>query len=175
MMSIQKTLLVAFLFIVLLFALNLGVYIWGDVKRTTSITDLLNGIERQELIVAIRHDLEDLHKQNSFLVMSYSSTTGAEISTDNLNYYIQQGKNIQGKIEKIHKLLPQTEIAGITKFEVAFIALVDSWRKFYIYFGRDHSKSLIEWSVNTEPLTSKLIQILLPELEAREKELKQEN
>ncbi len=174
-MSIRKTLLVAFLSIVLLFALNLAVYIWGDVKRTNTITDLLNGIERQELLVAIRHDLEDLHKKTSLLILAYSSTTGAENSTDDFNDLNQQATNIHEKIKKIRKLLPQTEIARIANFEVAFIALVDSWRKFYFHFGRDHSKSLIEWSVNTEPLNSKLIQILLPELEGREKQLKQES
>ena len=172
-MRIQKTLLVAFLFIVLLFALNLGVYFWGDFKRTNSITDLLNSIERQELLVAIRHDVEDLHAQNSLLVQVDSSEAVAEISTEDFDYFNQQAEYIHEQIKDIRELLPQTEIARIEKFEVAFLALMDSSRKFYVYFGRDHTKSLIEWSMNTEPLSSELIQTLLPEQEAREKELKQ--
>ena len=59
---------------------------------------------------------------------------------------------------------------AIFEFEKSFQALSASWRKFYVYFGRDHTKALVELAIHTEPLSAKIINVLLPKLVDTEKQ-----
>ena len=66
-MSIRRRLVLAFVPILLLFAVNLSVYFWSTALRNRAMEDLRQAVSRQILITAIKQDLSDVQKQIALL------------------------------------------------------------------------------------------------------------
>src|ERR1022692_4748476 len=75
-MTIRRRLTLSFLAILVLFALNLVVYFWGNRKRESSVEDLRRAISRQALISTVRQNLSDVQKQVTLLSQIVTDAAG---------------------------------------------------------------------------------------------------
>src|SRR3972149_1621216 len=62
-MTIRRRLVLAFATILVLFCLNLGVYLWGKSKQSSTVVALEKAVSSQLLVASINQSLNNLQKQ----------------------------------------------------------------------------------------------------------------
>ncbi|MCP4202720.1 MAG: adenylate/guanylate cyclase domain-containing protein [bacterium] len=113
--------------ILLLFALNLGVYFWGNARQTELILDLKTALESKDLVVEIR-DLV-ARRQRDTEVMEPLVTTGAvRLDTGQLEDIRSRTREIEGMIERLHGLSHSSSTA---RLGAVFRDLAQAWLDVY--------------------------------------------
>jgi len=66
-MKIRRRLGLSFLLILLLYGVNLGIYAWGNQKRSVSVETLQKALSRQVIFSSIKQKLSNLQKEVTLL------------------------------------------------------------------------------------------------------------
>ncbi len=169
-MTIRRRLTLSFLAILLLFAVNLVVYFWGNQIRQSTVEDLRRAISRQALIANIRQNLSDVQKQVTLL--SQVATDAGGLPTgggpgDVAQFESQLGA-ILGTIREFQTLSDAGARPKVDVFAKTCADLIASWRIYYESFGPNPSKAITELAVRADPLSQSVLQQLLPELQKAE-------
>src|SRR5262249_16485043 len=169
-MSIRRRLSFSFLIVIMLLALNLVVYFWGDSRRKASFAELRRAVERQVLISSVQQKLNDYQRQVGLLsvVTADSGTAGA--SPDEVPPFGRGLDLMLGDIARVRAHTGSGGTALIDEFSRVFIELSASWRMFYMNFGLDKARALNEVVTRAEPLSQKMMQDLLPKLQVEEQD-----
>jgi len=169
-MTIRRRLALSFLAILVLFALNLVVYFWGNQKRKSTVEELRKAIDRQILIATIAQDVRDTRKRVQLLseVLVEAATGGADPEQQ-----AQFNGLLQSIAEKIHQLRDLSEFEArvkVSEFDQRYEELSTSWRIFYENFGVNQPKAIKELAVTADPLSVRVVDELLPQLQEGEKQ-----
>jgi signal transduction histidine kinase/DNA-binding response OmpR family regulator len=171
-MTILRRLTLSYLAILVLLGLNLIVYFWSDSKRQLSFEELRRAIGRQNLISAIREELDNCQKQVTLLSQITGGGAGANgASPDEIARF---NGRLNAISEKIHQMSLLEDAPGrrrIESFGAAFQDLSNSWRIFYENLGHHQARAIQEAVMHSEPLSEKVIHDLLPQLERNEKDM----
>jgi len=168
-MTIQRRLSLSFLIILMLFAVNLVIYFWGNQRRLSTVEGLRSALSRQALIAVLNQNLNNIQKQITLLsqvATESSASTGAD-PTD-VAEFNKQLKKVEQDINELHSLSEPDTKANIAAFAEAYQQLSTSWRVFYENFGVDQAKAITELVVRAEPLAQEVIQQRLPQLQQGE-------
>src|SRR5690242_17970690 len=79
-MTIRRRLALSFFVILLLFAVNLVIYFWGNQRRETTVEVLRRAVSRQALISGLNQNLNDIQKQLTLLNQVTGDNGGATAS-----------------------------------------------------------------------------------------------
>jgi signal transduction histidine kinase len=166
-MTIRRRLLLSFLVILLLFALNLAIFFWGNQKRQTSVEALRLAVSRQILISGLNQNLNDLQKQVTLIseVTTETPTGGDPVRIAQFDVQLQK---IESQIGELKSLSGPEALKNIEAFSDTYRKLSASWRTFYENFGIDQSKAITELAVRAEPLAQEVLQKRLPQLQTDE-------
>jgi signal transduction histidine kinase len=169
-MTIRRRLTLSHFAILVLLACNLGIYYWSDIKRKSTFEELRRAISRQILISSIQQRLNDYQKQVTLLSQILTDPTSSGASPEEIAQFNDRLKTIDDQIGQMSSLSDGAGKDKIDTFQSAFADLSASWRIFYENFGRNQSRAITEVVVRAEPLSQKVMQELLPQLQQDEKD-----
>jgi diguanylate cyclase (GGDEF)-like protein/PAS domain S-box-containing protein len=163
-MTMRTRLRWASLTILIFFALNLGVHVWGDRERTARLAELQSGIERQLLISDLRKRLSEAHREMALLAAALGGQ-GPDAGNP------EARAAFAARLEQITDRLDSVRAVPGTAGRVAEVwrDLEDSWSKAYGSFGVDHERAIKELSLRSDPLSHELLTKLLPQWEGEER------
>jgi signal transduction histidine kinase len=163
-MTIRRRLSAAFFVIVLLFAVNLIIYFWGNQRRQSTVEALRRAVSSQALISSINQTLNDIQKQVTLLSQAAEGTSvGADpVEVAQFN---QQLQSVARQITDLSNLSEPENRKDIDSFANIFKDLAASWQVFYRSFGVDQTQAITELAIRAEPLTQEVLQIRLPQLQ----------
>src|SRR5215470_205520 len=164
-MTIRRRLAFAFSLIIFLFAVNLMIYYWGNLRRQSSVEALRRAVSSQASISAINQDLNDIQKQVTLLSQVATETAAGGANAGEVSQFNRQLQEVESKIEQLHDQSEPETRANIESFSEAFQNLSASWRVFYQNFGVDQAKAITELAVRAEPLSQDLLKVRLPQLQ----------
>ncbi|PYS05196.1 MAG: hypothetical protein DMG16_00505 [Acidobacteria bacterium] len=166
-MTIRRRLLLSFLLILVLFAVNLVIFYWSNQKRQTSVEALRRAISRQILISGVNQNLNDIQKQVT-LLSEITTETPAGGDAAGVAQFKAQLEKVENQIGELQSLSEPETRKNIEAFADAYRKLSASWRIFYENFGINQTKAITELAVRAEPLTQEVLQTRLPQLQADE-------
>jgi signal transduction histidine kinase len=169
-MTIRRQLSLSHGAILVLLGCNLVFYSWSDIKRKSSVEALRRAIARQSLISSIQQKLNDYQKQVSLLGQITIGPASSGVSAEEIAQFNRGLDSIGNHISEVSSLSDAEARGKIEIFKKAFSELSASWRVFYENFGRNQSRAITEVVIRAEPLSQKVIQELLPQLQQDEKE-----
>jgi signal transduction histidine kinase len=168
-MTIRRRLSLSFLVILLLFALNLVIYSWGNTRRQLTAEALRRAVARQGLISELSQNLNDIQKQVTLRGQVAIENTQAGVAPEDIAQFKQQLLGVEDEIQKLSDLAEPEARADFASFADAYRQLSSSWQIYFENFGRNQTKAITEMALGVEPLTQEVIQKRLPQLKSDEK------
>ncbi len=163
-MKIQRRLELSFLLILLLYGLNLGIYAWGNQKRSLSVETLQKALSRQILLSSIKQNLSNLQKQVTLLSQVMAEVAADGLGANEITQFNAQTASIASEIAALKQLSDAEVSTEIQAFEKTYLDLSRSWRIFYKNFGIRHSRAITELAVRADPSSTHLMMDVLPRL-----------
>lgn len=163
-MSIRRRLFVSFLVIVGLFGVNLMVYFWGNQKRKVTLDELRRAMDRASLMSSIDKHLNDRQKQMALMSQIAADVSSAGADDAQIQELNRDLADIGRQIEALRKLSDAPARTAVEEFAKAYQDLSESWRIFFINFGRNQPLAITELALRAEPRSQKLLLELLPNL-----------
>lgn len=145
------------------------IYFWSNQKRSATVEELRRAISRQILIASIKQDLNDLQKQVALLSQVVVEVGASGVGAEQTLQFNRQIEAIGRQIQGLGELSESEAQAKVESFGKTYEELSASWRIFYQNFGINHTKAVVELATRADPLSQRLIQQLLPQLQADEK------
>ncbi len=170
-MTIRRRLVLSFLLVLALTGLNLVVFFWSSSKREGTVEELRRASARQLLISSIREDLNDVQKQVTLLSQVLPEAARSGAGPEDISRFGSRLDGIAGSIQKLRALSKPAEWSRVDAFGKVFQELAASWRVFYENLGVHQSKAITELVVRGEPLSQRVVQELLPELQREQRQL----
>ncbi|MBI4458440.1 MAG: hypothetical protein HY648_00095, partial [Acidobacteria bacterium] len=134
-MTIRQRLILAFATILVLFCLNLGVYLWGKNRQASTVAALERAVSRQLLVASINQSLNNLQKQVALIseVMAEAAQGGA--GPQEIAQFTSRLDAIEQQIEELGRLSDPAEQSRIDPLRQDYQKLKASWRIFFQNFG----------------------------------------
>ena len=168
-MTIQRRINLSFLVIAVLFVANLGIYLWNGQRSAVSADSLRRATARQPLLAEIEQKIANLQKQVSLLSQAITeSGTGADAA--DIAQFKGQLAKVTGGIKQLEVLTDPDMRPQVVTLAEAFRDLSESWIIFYENFGVHHPKAIMELAIHGDPLSRRVIEELLPALQAADRE-----
>lgn len=168
-MSIRRRLTLSFLTILALFGLNLVIYYWGKQLQSASVEALRQAIARQVLTASVHQNLTDLQREIALLSASMTEAASGGAGPEQIAQFQERIQFVGGQIAELKTLsdLPgQQAVAALAK---DFEELGAAWLTFYENFGVNQAKAVVALATRAEPLSQRVIQQILPQLQGDEK------
>jgi class 3 adenylate cyclase/CHASE3 domain sensor protein len=164
-MRIRAKLGLAFVLILLLYALNLIITFWGNERRERAVNALLNASERERLIVEIMQETEDQQKQITVMGAIYDPAMAVPMLPEHIQRLRGQLASIVRRIEHVARLTDESARPPVHALGEAFAKLTTTWMVFHENFGTaQHQKAVVELAVNGDPLSQTITREVLPKL-----------
>ena len=171
-MTIRRRLSLSFFVILLLFAVNLVIYFWGNQRREATVEVLRRAVSRQALISGLNQNLNDIQKQLTLLNQVTADNAAGAAATAagpaEIAQFDTQLQKLEQQVEDLRSLAERETAGNIDEFAAAYKTLENSWRTVYTNFGVNQTKAITELAVTAEPLSQDILQKRLPELQAAE-------
>lgn len=161
-MKIRRRLGFSFLLILLLYGVNLGVYAWGNQKRSVSVETLQKALSRQILFSSIKQNLSNLQKEVTLLSQVMAQMASEGLGASEISQFNARTALISEEIDGLSQLSDAEVSEEIKSFEKAYLGLSQSWKIFYENFGVNHSKAIAALAVRADPVSTHLLMDVLP-------------
>lgn len=151
-------------------ALNMGVYYWGALQRQQTHDELLHAVQRQSILVQVRHALDD---QKRFVELTAGAFGVVEPPREEeRREFARDLAQVPEALSELERLVPEEERKATMNELVALsLELARNWQLFYDNQGTDPSASVVA-IVRSEPLAHALMTERLPaELEREGREV----
>jgi len=129
-MKLRDKLGLAFLAVLVLFALNMVVYFWGDHRHTATINDLREALSRQLQLGELVEGVQDRNREVNLLA--------GLVGTGAVDFDAEQIAGIQERLEMnrrdfeaLKASTPPEREAELAPVEKAYEQLLDGWAAFY--------------------------------------------
>jgi class 3 adenylate cyclase len=167
-MTIKRRINLSFLTIAVLFAANLGIYLWNGQRSSLSADSLRRATARQPLLADIQQNIANIQKQVSLLSQAITES-GAGADAAEIAQFKAQLAAVADEIGKLQALADPDMRAPIAAFAAQFHDLAESWIVFYQNFGVHHPKAIMELAVRGDPLSRRVSQEMLPALQTADR------
>ena len=173
-MSIRHQLGFGVLLIVIVYVTSIAVVVWSDRQRRSAVDELEQSGRTIQLYFQLSRDIDSIDRQIQLMSgdLALSSVSGGGTSPEPLSVPFIDGQDrqmakIMTTLEEIAKNQDEQD-EEFQSFRSELGQLLDSWRRYFLYYGRDQEKALEELIINSEPLSASAYRIRLPALEERE-------
>jgi class 3 adenylate cyclase len=167
-MSIQRRINLSFLVIAVLFAVNVGIYIWNNGRARGSADSLRRSIRRELLFADVREEITVYQKQMEVMSQSFAGAS-APASPADIAQLEQRLRTTSSEAHEIEQLADPGMRADFTAFAKSFDELSASWLVFYRNVGVNPSLAIKELAIRSEPLSQKVIEEMLPRVLAEDR------
>lgn len=167
-MSIQRRLALSFLAILVLFGLNLLIYFWSNSRRSATVEALARAVNRQILLAGISQQLNDLQKQVALLSQVIDQSGRSSAGPEAIAEFNAQLQKIGNGIQELQSLSEPSTRSQVETFGKTYQDLSASWGAFYRNLGANQSKAILELVTRADPLSQRVIQQMLPQLQEEE-------
>ena len=166
-MRMQPRLLGALLAILVFFALNLGIHVWGNKSRQKALVELNSAITRQLRLATIKGQLSDAHRELALLSGALDEDGAGEATPEAKSAFAARLDLIAAGLEDVRNIPGGSRMQ--TRFSTVFYDLRRSWMLAYGSLGVDDSTAIAELALRSDHLSTELLTRLLPQWEAEEK------
>ncbi len=166
-MKLGLRLTLTFLGVLLLFGLNLVVYLASDRRQETTVEELGRAISSQLLLASIGEDVRSTRRQIA-LISQMDPKEVEGIREEAIAQFELQLADLHKEIEAFLILSDRADKETPSALRQSFGELGDSWRIFYRNFGVHHEKAMLELVSRGEPLSQQVIRDILPQLQKEE-------
>jgi class 3 adenylate cyclase len=167
-LTIRRRLFVTFLVINILFALNVGLYLWSNARRKNTINDLQQAVLAQKTLDTVQQSLNNIQRQITLLGQSMDSASGA--SAEEIAQFKEQVLGVRKSIDSLVKLSTGDVRKRVEALSASYADLNASWLIFYEDYGVRHTAAIMEMAIHAEPLSQDILDRQVPALLAAEKE-----
>ena len=143
-MTIRRRLAFSFATILVLFCLNLGVYLWSKSRQGSAVMALQRAVSRQLLVASVSQSLNNLQKQITLLNGIIVEAVQAGADPQDVAQFESRLQTIDRQIEELERLSESTDRARIESLRKDYRELNSSWDIFYKNFGVNQSKAIVE-------------------------------
>ncbi|OFW05415.1 MAG: hypothetical protein A3G20_08915 [Acidobacteria bacterium RIFCSPLOWO2_12_FULL_59_11] len=168
-MTIRRRLVLAFATILVLFCLNLGVYLWGKSKQSSTVVALEKAVSSQLLVASINQSLNNLQKQVALISEIMVETAQGGAGPGEIAQFSSRLEAIAQQIEELGRLSDPRDRDRIESLRNDYQDLKSSWQVFFQNFGVNQSKAILELATKGDPLSQQVINQMLPQLQEDEK------
>ena len=169
-MTIRRRLAFSFATILVLFCLNLGVYLWSKSRQSSAVMALERAVSRQLLVASISQSLNNLQKQITLLNGIIVEAVQAGADPQDVAQFESRLQDTDRQLEELERLSEPADRARIGSLRKDYRDLISSWDIFYKNFGVNQSKAIVELATRGDPLSQRVINQLLPQLQDDEKQ-----
>jgi diguanylate cyclase (GGDEF)-like protein/PAS domain S-box-containing protein len=166
-MSVRRRLLVAFLLLLSLFALNVAIDDWSRRRRAESFESLRQGLARQVVLASLRQKVGDLQKEMALLSEVYADASGGGTSAEEMARFQAAVEEVDRELSRLEELADPAAPA-VKHLAAAGRDLAWSWTLAFQSFGVDNARSIALLSRAADPLSRRVLQQLLPQVEREE-------
>jgi serine phosphatase RsbU (regulator of sigma subunit) len=168
-MTIRRRLNLSFLAILIFFAANEAIYLWGARLRARTMQTLDNSRRREVLIGSIRQEIDNLHKQVTLLSEIPFNTAQTKIDPLAHKYFEDRINQAGGDIDQLRQLSESSYRGAADEVADLYKKLSATWLAFYDYLGTDRALALAN-QIRGDRQSKQLQLRDLPKLEAAEKD-----
>src|SRR3989442_1627835 len=159
-MTIRRRLTLAFLAILMLFAVNQAFQLWNVQLRTRTMETLDRALKRQVVMALLHETVDNLRKQVSLL----SEIQGGGEASEARRLFHEEVDRAAAQIRELKDLGDAGERPAVAHLEQTYGNLAEAWRKFYEYLGVEQGWALA-YQVRAEALSRDILVELLPQLQ----------
>ena len=170
-MLLRKNIQLAFIVILILFALNFAINLWSTQTASVATEALRQATFRQALLTTINQGVGDMQQRIVRLGQIRFDAAGTPLAPDEIEQMNLRSTAISGQIAMLHKLSSEEMRAKVEALQKNYSDLDASWRIFYQNFGVNHARALTELALHTEPLNQRVLFEAIPQLAESEKQL----
>jgi class 3 adenylate cyclase len=163
--TIRRRLTLAFLTILVIFAINQGFQLWSARLRVRTMTTVDRALKRQLLMGTLHETIDNLSKQVALLGQLEASGEAPKAQ----GFFDAELDRATASIRELKDLSDSGERAPVEALEQTYADLSDAWRKFYEYFGVEREWALA-YQLRAEPLGRTIIGEMLPQLQRQQAE-----
>jgi signal transduction histidine kinase/DNA-binding response OmpR family regulator len=168
-MTIRRRLILSYVAIVFLFALNLVVYFVSKHRRTDAFNALGQAVQRQALLATISQGVGNIQKLVELSSQVQGETAGDAVGEEATDQFTKQLDAITEAAAK-HRSLSTAEVEHVSRqFGEGFAKLRGSWALYYSHIGIDQPRAIAELALRGEPRAFQVSQVLLPRLRELER------
>jgi len=160
--SIRAKLILAFGILLALGTINIGVYYWGAAQRISGYEQLKRAIDRQVLILDVRHLLQDQIKLVNLMAMENVVPDGALPTQEEYINYTRLMDTISVRLEAIEVRSDPERRAAVAALHEKTKQLADAWRTFFRNQGPDPALAAEALYTRALPLADELLTTDLP-------------
>ena len=162
-LSVRHRLILSFIAILSLFAVNQAINIWSDRARSHVIETLSQALNRKVLTVSVRQQLADLHKEVTLLGEVRFEPGSAPDPAARQGFETKLARTA-ADVHELTLLSGSRDSVDTKALEECFGQLADLWKKFYEYLGVEQAWSVAAL-VRSDPLTQRMLGEIVPRLE----------
>src|SRR3989442_2004482 len=132
--SVRNRLVLSFLAILALFALNQAISIWSDHARSQAFGALNRALNRRALTVSVRQQLADLHREVTLLgqVRFEPGSVPDPAARQSFDRGLSRAAT---EVHELKSLSAARDSVDIAALESCFTQVAGLWKKFYEYLG----------------------------------------
>ena len=166
-MGMQRRLFGALLAILVFFSLNLGVHLWGNRARETSLAALRQAIERQLVIASIEKRLSEANREIALLAGVLGTEGPGPLSPEAKAAFVARLDQLAGEVAKV-RTIPGSATPTADRVAARCRELRASWLRVNESFGVDNERAIAELSLRADPLSREVLKRLLPQWQKEE-------
>ncbi len=161
-LTIRHRLLLSFLTILALFAVNIGFFSISRVLLKRSVDSLLNAINAQKYIMEIQQKLNNLQKQVTLL--SAMSDSAGGFAPREIDDFKVLRNEVTPEIDSMVSISRGDARTKTQALKETYTALSESWGKFYEDFGVNQAAANMELVLRAEPKGQEVQLKLVPDV-----------
>lgn len=160
--TIKRRLFTTFLFINVLFATNVELYLWSNYHRKDTINDLKKAVLAEKTIVNIRQNLNNIQRQVTLLGQSTDSAASA--AAEEITQFKEQLQTVRQSIDSLLQLSTGEGRKPVETLSSTYAKLSASWLIFIENYGVHHATAIMEMAIRAEPLSQDILDRQVPAL-----------
>ena len=165
--TIRHRLWVTFVVINLLFAMNVGLYLWSNAHRAGTIQDYQEAVLAEKAITNVRQNLSNIQRQVTLLSQSMESATSASPEEmAEFKRHLQEVQQLTGDLLNLSKGDERRRVEALAE---SYAKLSASWLIFYESYGVNQKTAIMEMALHAEPLSQEILDSQVPALLEDEK------
>ncbi len=129
-MKLRDKLGLAFLAVLVLFALNMVVFFWGDHRHNATIAELRDALSRQLQLGELVEGVEDRNREVNLLA-GLISTGAVDFDAEQIAGIRERLQDNRRNFEALKAATPPERTAELAPLEATYDRLLDGWAAFY--------------------------------------------
>ncbi|MCG2634045.1 MAG: response regulator [Gammaproteobacteria bacterium] len=129
-MKLSQRLALTFAAILALFALSLGAGLWADGQRAKAVSELLEAIERQKLVIEIENLFNQRHREIN-LLGNLARNGDQDSLTEGVEIFKTRLDHLKTRIKRLQNLTPEERQRAVTAFDRLYDHQAETWLTTY--------------------------------------------